>query len=507
MKKIKMSKLIIENKRILIKEDSDYEDLGDIIPVGDIAKFGKESLKFLGNLSIFWAKSGWAAFRYKILNNISKKDFESSLKNGRITFLSNSDRNISNIDSMTATLLSKAGISKSEIDSYLLGFPGFNVLEKIDLTNVLSGRVFNASRYNQINMTSVGPEDLLLFFAISELSNGLGEDLKTKTDAEIFELVSKINSKNKDNLINQIKSQLSSEKNLMRKLKALTKSTDEKLLSVIRQIMRPTSNQPGSIVDESKSRKFCDIVNKELPKMKMSITDSYKLTIKDQKLIKEESKRDDANLVVLSFLHSISKSALYLNNNLIKEFLENILSNNNLKNTNIQDFGKLKEMLETIAVALWSSQAAATGAKIVKDPDIIKSADNADMVNVAATFDRYKESIEESFKGIEKIISSSEQKVTLKDYKNKLDELIDENFLEPGVSEMNVSDFNLKIANPIIEDANNTMFNKNEMSQFKDFAEIAKSQFNKDFLNEIDKDLSPLIDYCSSEKIKSINDM
>lgn len=509
MKKIKKSKLVIENKKMTIKEDSDYEALGKTMPVGDVAKFGKESLKLLGNFASYWAKSGWATFRYKVLNNISKKDFEASLKNGRITFLSNSDRNINNIDNITATLLSKSGVSKSEIDSYLLGFPGFNVLEKIDATNILTGRIFNASRYNNINMTNVGPENLLLFFAISELTNGLGEDLKAKSDAEIFEFVNKINVDTRDKIIGQIKKQLASETDLMRKLKALTKSTDENLLTDIRKLMRPTKNQPGSITDKSSAQKFCDIVNKELPKIKMSITDSYKLSIKGRKLIKEESTRDDANLVVLSFLHSIAKSALYLGDNLIKDLLKDILAKSGLKNndTTIQDFDKLKEMLETIAVALWSSQAAANGAKIVNDPDITKSAGNTDVVDVDKTFNRYKASIEESFKGIEKIISSSsKQKDTLSNYKNELDKLIDENFINRGESEMSVSGFNEKIAEPIIDDVKKAMLDKDEIGKFKEFAEIAKSQFNKDFLNEIDKDLLPLIDYCSSESLKSVED-
>ena len=510
MKKIKKSKLVIENKKMTIKEDSDYESLSKAMPAGDIVKFGKESLKLLGNIASYWLKSGWATFRYNVLNDVTKKDFEASLKNGRITFLSNADRNISNIDSTTATLLSKAGVSKSEIDSYLLGFPGFNVLDKIDATNILTGRIFNASRYNKINMTSVGPEDLLIFFAIAELSNGLGEDLKTKTDADIFSLVTKINDDIRNTLIAQIKNQLSSETDLMRKLKALTKSTDENLLSDVRKIMRALGNQPGRITNDSDAQKFCDLVNKELPKIKMSVTDSYKLSIKDRKLIKEESTRDDSNLVILSFLHSISKSALYLNKNLTKELLEDILSKSGLNsngNVNIKDFDKLKNMLEEIAIALWSGQAAVMGAKIVNEPDIVKSTNTADLVDVDATFKRYKVSIETSFKAIESIISSADKKTALEKQKSTLDNIIDEKFInsEQSDSRMPVDNFKTIIAAPIVKDAKDAMFKKDEIDKFKEFMKIVESQFNKSFLSGIDKNLPVLIDYCSSESLKSVD--
>ena len=510
MKKIKKLKLVLENKKIVIKEDSDYEALGKTMPVGDIAKFGKDSLKLLGNIASYWAKSGWATFRYSILNDISKKDFEASLKNGRITFLSNADRNMSNLDSTTSTLLSKSGVSKSEIDSYLLGFPGFNVLEKIDATNILTGRIFNASRYNSINMTNVGPEDLLLFFAIAELSNGLGEDLKSKTDSDILNLVNEIDGATRNRIIDEIKKQLSSESDLMLKLKALTKSTDENLLSIVRKLMGNTTNQPGNINDKSRARKFCDLANKELPKIKMSISDSYKLSMKDRKLIKEESTRDDANLVVLSFLHSIAKSTLYLNEKLMKDFLKKILSKNILKDesdVNIEDFDKLKEMLEKIAVALWSGQAALNGAKIVNDPNIVKSPTSSDEVDVDATFARYNESIETSFKAIGSIISSdSQQKNELDKQKNTLKGIIDDKFINPGNSIMPVNVFKDLVATPIIDDSKEAMFKKDEIEKFKKFTEIVESQFNKTFLEKIDKSLPVLIDYCSSKSLKSVEE-
>ena len=294
----------------------------------------------------------------------------------------------------------------------------------------------------------------------------------------------------------------------MRKLKALTKSTDENLLSDVRKIMRALGNQPGRITNDSDAQKFCDLVNKELPKIKMSVTDSYKLSIKDRKLIKEESTRDDANLVVLSFLHSISKSALYLKENLTKELLEDILSKsglNNNGNVNIKDFDKLKNMLEKIAIALWSGQAAVMGAKIVNEPDIVKSTNTADLVDVDATFKRYKASIETSFKAIESIISSADQKTALEKQKFALDNIIDEKFISPGQSTMPVDNFKNIIATPIVEDAKNAMFEKGEIDKFKEFMKIVESQFNKSFLSGIDKNLPVLIDYCSSESLKSVD--
>lgn len=508
MKKIKKSKLIIENKKITIKEDSDYEALGKTMPVGDIAKFGKDSLKLLGNIANYWKNTGWTTFRYAILKNLNKKDFDSALKNGRITFLSNADRNISSIDSTTATLLSKAGISKSEIDSYLLGFPGFNVLEKLDVTDILTGRIFDASRYNGINMTNVSPEDLLLYFTIAELSNGIGDDLKMKSDSEIFEIVNKIPQADKNTVLKAIKDQLFAEKDLLRKLKALTKSTDDNLLSEVRKIMSPLTSQPGSIKSRTTAEKFIKLVSKELPKMKMSITDSYKLSIKGSILIKEASVRDDANLIVLSFLHSIAKSVMFVESATAKQLLESILiKETTLKdedNLDISDFDKLKEMLEIIAIAIWCGQAACNGIKVLNN---IKKDDNYNIEasDLTAVFAEYKKSIDESSTAIKGIINKSSNHYSDIDEQSTVIKVLVDKYL--STVSINFTLYQQIVLKPIIEDAKDSLLNSAQLDKFKSFIKVVEDQFSKDFLKDIDSDFPTLINYCSSEKLKSKDDL
>jgi hypothetical protein len=506
MKKIKKSKLIIENKKITIKEDSDYEALGKTMPVGDIAKFGKDSLKLLGNIANYWKNTGWTTFRYAILKNLNKKDFDSALKNGRITFLSNADRNISSIDSTTATLLSKAGISKSEIDSCLLGFPGFNVLEKLDVTDILTGRIFDSSRYNGINMTNASPEDLLLYFTIAELSNGIGDDLKMKSDSEIFEIVNKIPQSDKNAVLLAIKTQLSAEKDLLRKLKALTKSTDDNLLTEVRKIMRPNANQPGSIKSKSAAENFIKLVNKDLPKMKMSITDSYKLSIKGSILIKEASVRDDANLIVLSFLHSIAKSVMFVESVEAKRLLERILKTAALQDGNSQDitdFDKLKDMLEIIAIAIWCGQAACNGINVLNKP---KTQANNDIEedDLRSVFDEYKKSIDESSTAIKGIINKTSKRYSdIDNQRNVIKELVD----TYQAKDTTLFSYKQNILTPIINDAKNSLFDDKELEKLKNFIKVVVDQFSKDFLKDIDSDFPTLIDYCSSEKLKSRDDL
>ena len=144
--------LKIKNKKAILENIDTYDSLTDMTvgTVSDVAKFAKSSTKFFVGMSKFLGKTSWYTFRAKILKNMSQEDYESALKSVRVDLVSDSDEAVREIDSNVSQMLSRAGIPESEVNSYLLGFPGYNIIENINASNLLTGRAFSKKQYTNI---------------------------------------------------------------------------------------------------------------------------------------------------------------------------------------------------------------------------------------------------------------------------------------------------------------------------------------------------------------------
>lgn len=184
--------LKIKNKKIIIEASDDYGEAFKDMTTGvvtDVAKFATDSLKFFGNMSKFLFKSSWYTFRAKILNNMSQEDYERALKSARVNFVDDSDNNIRSIDSNISQMLSKAGIPESEINSYLLGFPGYNVIENINVSSLLTGRAFDKLDDNKINPVKFSVLNLMIFYMFFDIEPSLRKENPQITNAFISKVL------------------------------------------------------------------------------------------------------------------------------------------------------------------------------------------------------------------------------------------------------------------------------------------------------------------------------
>lgn len=207
---INKKSLEIKNKKILIKEEDDYLDSVKSMTsgiVGDIANFTKDSAKIVGNLSKLLAKSGWYTFRAKILGNMTDEEFKRSLKDARVDFVTNSDANIRNIDSNVLKMLSSVGVSESEINGYLLGLPGYNVLENINVSSFLTGRKYKKDKFNKLNPFEFTAEEIILFFMINNLNSATGGSISQPNNSQVKKVLTDNVSK-KQSIITQLKKTL-----------------------------------------------------------------------------------------------------------------------------------------------------------------------------------------------------------------------------------------------------------------------------------------------------------
>jgi hypothetical protein len=203
---INKKSLEIKNKKLLIKEEDDYLDSVKSMTsgiVGDVAKFTKDSSKIIGNLSKLLAKSGWYTFRAKILGNMTDEEFKRSLKDTRVDFVTNSDANIRNIDSNILKMLSSVGVSEDEVNGYLLGFPGYNVLEKINVSSFLTGRKYKKDKFNKLNPFEFTAEEIILFFMINNLNNASGGSIRQPNNSQVKKVLTD-NASKKQIIITQL---------------------------------------------------------------------------------------------------------------------------------------------------------------------------------------------------------------------------------------------------------------------------------------------------------------
>ena len=250
--------LKIKNKKIILELGDNYGDLNTIIGVAtDVAKFAADSLKFWGNMSKFLFKSSWYTFRAKILNNMSQEDYEKALKDSRVMFVNDSDRNISSIDSNISQMLSSAGISEAEINSYMLGLPGYSIIENINASDLLTGRAFDKLEDNTVNSSNHRVIDLIIFYMYYDLEKSLRDEKNPVTDTFITTVKTRrtsefkiLEKKIKVYLMNRINDDVFNILNYLKKTKS------GKIMKIIESCKINDTHRYDKIVKKDKANSF-----------------------------------------------------------------------------------------------------------------------------------------------------------------------------------------------------------------------------------------------------------
>jgi len=316
--------LKIKNKKLMLELGDDYGELNTIVGVAtDVAKFATDSLKFWGNMSKFLLKSSWYTFRAKILNNMSQEDYEKALKDTRIYFVNDSDRNISSIDSNISQMLSNAGISEAEINSYMLGLPGYNIIENINASDILTGRAFDKLEDNVVRASNHRAIDLIIFYMYYDLEESLRKEKNPATD-EFIEKI-KINRASEfkvleKKIINFLEKRIGD--NVFDVLNYLKKTKSGKIMKILDSCNINGTHRYDKINKENKANEFLNHTKNVFASIKKTsntnenVKSSLSISGKSIELIKEYNEeynqktwdRDFKNL-----LRSFSRSLVLLN--------------------------------------------------------------------------------------------------------------------------------------------------------------------------------------------------
>lgn len=323
--------LKIKNKKIILETSDTYGDLNTIVGVAtDVAKFATDSLKFWGNMSKFLFKSSWYTFRAKILNNMSQEDYEKALKDSRIMFVNDSDRNISSIDSNISQMLSSAGISDAEINSYMLGLPGYSVIENINASDILTGRAFDKLEDNKVSSSKHRVIDLIIFYMYLDLESGIVEDIENITDEIITKIKLSRTREFKDLerlIIPHLKTKVS--KNIFEVFEYLKKTKSGKIMKILEKCLTQSgrTHYYNNIKNENKAKAFFEHAKSIFSSIKKTNESKEKvkpyLTINNQDLtlineFKEEYNQDVWNRNFKDLIRSFSRS-IVMTNDAIKE--------------------------------------------------------------------------------------------------------------------------------------------------------------------------------------------
>lgn len=342
---IKKKSLKLENKKILLEEDDTYGDaLSDMTTglVGDVAKFAKDSAKFWGNVANFLRKNSWLVVRYKVLGNISEEDFWNGIKNARINFVDSTDRNIDSIDSNVANMLSKAGISETEINSYLLGLPGYNVAENINASDILTGRTFSKSRYDKIDPLNFEVEELLMFFMLSSSDKEL-KNTSTLTSEKVKKHLTENLTKVRELKI-QIKKVLR-DKQLTNIIDILNSIKNKKSKSLLDHIssLNTSSYRGSSIETKEQAEKFIKALKNKL------------LGIKDERSAKNDSTAESTFIKIngtnLNLITEVGEFSVEKFNSIYIQIVESLAVSLVFVSTEIQDI-VLKDFYEDLNNAI-----------------------------------------------------------------------------------------------------------------------------------------------------------
>ena len=316
--------LKIKNKKIILEIGDTYNDLNTIVGVAtDVAKFATDSLKFWGNMSKFLFKSSWYTFRAKILNNMSQEDYEKALKDSRVMFVNDSDRNISSIDSNISQMLSSAGISEAEINSYMLGLPGYSIIENINASDILTGRAFDKLEDNVVSSSKHRVIDLIIFYMYYDLEESLRKEKNPATDEFIKKIKNNRASEFKT-LETKIKAFLKNKvsKDVFDILNYLKKTKSGKIMKILDSCNINGTYRYDKIDKENKANQFLrhakNIFESIEKANKVSENVNSRLTIsgKDIELIKEykeEYNQKTWNRDFKNLIRSFARSLVLLN--------------------------------------------------------------------------------------------------------------------------------------------------------------------------------------------------
>lgn len=316
--------LKIKNKKIILEIGDTYNDLNTIVGVAtDVAKFATDSLKFWGNMSKFLFKSSWYTFRAKILNNMSQEDYEKALKDSRVMFVNDSDRNISSIDSNISQMLSSAGISEAEINSYMLGLPGYSIIENINASDILTGRAFDKLEDNVVSSSKHRVIDLIIFYMYYDLEESLRKEKNPVTDEFIKKIKNNRASEFKT-LETKIKAFLKNKvsKDVFDILNYLKKTKSGKIMKILDSCNINGTYRYDKIDKENKANQFLSHAKNIFESIekanKVSENVNSRLTIsgKDIELIKEykeEYNQKTWNRDFKNLIRSFARSLVLLN--------------------------------------------------------------------------------------------------------------------------------------------------------------------------------------------------
>lgn len=343
--KLNKKTLNIKNKKLLLEESDTYgEALSDMTTglVGDITKFATDSAKFWGNVANFLRKNSWLLIRYKVLGNISEEDFWNGIKNVRIDFVDSTDKNIDSIDSNVANMLSKAGISETEINSYLLGLPGYNIVENINASDILTGRTFNKSRYDKIDPLNFDVEELLMFFMLSSSDKEL-KNTSALTSEKIKKYLTENLTKVRELKI-QIKKVLR-DKQLTNIIDILNSIKNKKSKSLLDHIssLNTSSYRGSSIETKEQAEKFIKALKNKL------------LGIKDERSAKNDSTAESTFIKIngtnLNLITEAGEFSVEKFNSIYVQIVESLAVSLVFISTEIQDI-VLKDFYEDLNNAI-----------------------------------------------------------------------------------------------------------------------------------------------------------
>lgn len=265
--------LKIRKRKIIVEQSDSYEDLTNLTVglVSDISSFIVDSSKFWGNTLKLLTKASYYTFRAKILGNMSQEDFDQAFKTAKDEFVDYTNANISSMDNNIKSMLSSAGVSENELNTYLAGgLPSFNVLEKIDATKILTGRAYNKARYTRINPVEHSVLDLIFFFMVTDLST------KYKSNEFNNTLVKKIVIENKE-IIKEVQTEIKTflkskltNANALSRLETIKNKKSEKFLKVITGALNSNAYRSDRIKSEDIAQKFISKLATKLRGLKKS---------------------------------------------------------------------------------------------------------------------------------------------------------------------------------------------------------------------------------------------
>ena len=337
--------LKIKNKKAILENVDTYDSLTDMTvgTVSDVAKFAKSSTKFFAGMSKFLGKTSWYTFRAKILKNMSQEDYESALKSVRIDFVSDSDEAVREIDSNVTQMLSRAGIPESEVNSYLLGFPGYNIIENINASNLLTGRAFSKKQYTDIDPINKDTIEMIIVFMFVEIypkyrnASKITDSLMTQIANEEFY------RKNINELKTRVRNFLSNTRKInLDIIEKIKQTKSQKVLDFLRKGVKTQldgKNHYTKIAkDKDKANEFLNNLKNKLSEFKLNESTINQsnfsrplLNISNKKInlikeFKEDIEIDTWNAEFINLIRSISVSILHLDNEIsdivIEDFKE-----------------------------------------------------------------------------------------------------------------------------------------------------------------------------------------